>query len=177
MYLFRSSALAAAAVVLALTGLAAAALSPTRVSTYHPAGLRGPTLHGSCWTDSNATARRDAYRCMVGNDIYDPCFTAGAHLVGCPNDVASNRGVYIVIPSFPSNPSGTPAPWSMELSNAAQCTVVTGTGIQGYPFGCTDSLMCSWPRRGSPRYTATCGRQTNDRVPSPRVYHVIQIWM
>jgi hypothetical protein len=173
---FLSSAIAAV-VVLALTAAAAAGVSPTRISTYHPTGLRGSTLHGSCWTSSNAVSRSDAYRCMVGNNIYDPCFRLGSNRVGCPSDLAANRGVFIDVPNFPSNPAQTPSAWAMELSNGLSCSVITGAGISGYPFGCGGSMTCSTPRRGSPRYTAMCGNANGGRVRSPRAYNVIQIWM
>jgi hypothetical protein len=31
---------------------------------------------GSCWTNSNIIHRSDVWRCMIDNDIFDPCYTA-----------------------------------------------------------------------------------------------------
>jgi hypothetical protein len=39
------------------------------------------TVRGACWTGSSATARADAWRCMSGNVIYDPCFSDGTGVV------------------------------------------------------------------------------------------------
>lgn len=31
---------------------------------------------GFCWTNSNIIHRSDVWRCMIGNEIFDPCYTA-----------------------------------------------------------------------------------------------------
>jgi hypothetical protein len=64
----------------------------TAVHIYAPFGMSeapvlpiARTVTGYCWTSSNATDRTDAWRCMTGNYIYDPCFAASrvAHFVLC----------------------------------------------------------------------------------------------
>jgi hypothetical protein len=49
---------------------------------FHPFKADGaPTIHvrsrsGYCYTGSLTIARSDAWRCFVGNYLYDPCFSA-----------------------------------------------------------------------------------------------------
>lgn len=48
---------------------------PTNVIPFTPPEVL-PTVqkNGSCWVNSIASPRQDAWRCMVGNVISDPCF-------------------------------------------------------------------------------------------------------
>src|SRR4051794_37844520 len=39
--------------------------------------LHTKTRRGECFTGSLATVRRDAWRCIVGNGLIDPCFSSG----------------------------------------------------------------------------------------------------
>ena len=53
-----------------------ATITATQVITYE-AGPRAAGLReGSCWTNSLAVWHADAWRCAVGNAIFDPCFSA-----------------------------------------------------------------------------------------------------
>jgi hypothetical protein len=158
--------------------VSASGATPTTVVMYHPANMRVVRLlHGKCWTGSIAAPRRDAFRCMTGNDIYDPCFEESATRVACPSDVLTNRGVAIAVPVLPSNPVTVPASaWAMELQNHAACDVITGAGIAGYPFGCSGTLMCSSPHKIGSNYTATCANETAKGVGHARVYRVIKVW-
>jgi hypothetical protein len=105
------------------------------------------TATGYCWTGSIASLRSDAYRCMVGNSIHDPCFTINAKSVACPTNVVANSGVRISLnkPLPRANPNATPNAWMMTLAGGAKCNVGTGTIIPGYPFYCTGGLVCAAP--------------------------------
>ncbi len=180
MPLSRTFSVSCAAAVLALASAVAgsASVSRTIVTSYHPGGLVGSTLKGSCWTSSIASNRSDAFRCNAGNDIYDPCFRVRATLVGCPTNAISDRGVYLAVTSLPSNHGGSDVAWAMELSDATYCTMLTGTTISGYPFGCgSGSMVCSMPQPASPQYHVTCGNGSGMRVTSSRSYRVAHIWM
>jgi hypothetical protein len=48
---------------------------PTNVIQYLPA-VPAETRAGSCWTNSLVTAIASAWRCSVGNSIFDPCLVA-----------------------------------------------------------------------------------------------------
>lgn len=163
----------------AITGLAALALcstgafASTVVTVYHPAGMVvTKTVHGNCWTDSIATARADAYRCMVANAIYDPCFAAGSNRVGCPTNLARNRGV-VIISTLPKNPPPYSQPaWAMMLTDGVVCTAITGTTMPGYPFACTNSLICN-----APRISAHSSVRCADENAHPRgSFGVAKIW-
>ena len=88
---------------------------------------------GSCWTGSIAVPVAGAYRCIAGNQIYDPCFAPGAvtpaRSVACVSDPWSPAHVVTLTAALPKI---TPAPdlrpfWALELADGAHCVAVTGT--------------------------------------------------
>ncbi len=46
----------------------------TQVIVFTPTVPNAPAREGYCWTSSIALHRADAWRCMIGNAIEDPCF-------------------------------------------------------------------------------------------------------
>src|SRR5437868_7422416 len=90
-----------AIIVLAITMLAiqpaGAYPGKTNIITYKAAGMRmsGKAVKGYCWTGSLASSSANAYRCMVGNSIMDPCFFVSNKVVNCPQDLAANTGLVI----------------------------------------------------------------------------------
>ena len=69
------------ATVLVAVTAASAAGTATTANVYEPFSVTGSpqvrvtqTVRGHCWTGSLASPRRDAWRCLSGNFIYDPCF-------------------------------------------------------------------------------------------------------
>jgi hypothetical protein len=48
---------------------------------------------GNCWTTSISSSASNAYRCMIGNNIVDPCFAASraAKIVYCPMPSSSRK--------------------------------------------------------------------------------------
>jgi hypothetical protein len=93
------------------------------------------TAHGTgqCWTTSIVVPVAGAYRCLVGNQIADPCFTP--HHVTTPITVAcvsapwSSARVVTLTTALPkATPRGTAAnPWAVLLANGAHCVAATGT--------------------------------------------------
>ncbi len=112
-----------------------------------------PSTHANCWTLSIASPRPDAYRCMIGNYIYDPCFTSELlkPTVVCPTapwrnvaftaiptsplsdidkgltqqEVALDRGAHPR--PIPSNVTSNPNyVWALKLSNGVGCFKATG---------------------------------------------------
>jgi hypothetical protein len=98
-----------------------------------------PTENGSCWTNSIAAPfRADAWRCMVGNSISDPCFQI-------PNSISSllcnvNPTITDATSTFvltltkplpaPDIPPGVPPTswaWLVQLADGTLCTPFTGT--------------------------------------------------
>ncbi len=105
-----------------------------------------------CWTDSLATPRIDAFRCMHENVIYDPCFDIplNGDFVSCPNtpheddlyfmvdktkyksvhDIFQDEGVEL----NDEEVSTSSHPWYITLKDGTGCKMVTGvtSQIAGY---------------------------------------------
>jgi len=111
----------------------------TATQIYSPANASGglavsnpKTASGSCFTTSNVTARNDAYRCMTGNNIVDPCFFVNQTQVLCPVDGPwANSGLLLNVGSLPSPPGsqnqGTGGqPWAIQLPGGTNCLPISG---------------------------------------------------
>lgn len=129
---------------------------------------------GHCWTASIASQRSDAYRCMVGNGIHDPCFTLSAQEVACPTDVAANRGIAVALTKPLPEPSRARSVWQMQLQSGAYCNIGTGTVLAGYPFYCSGGLVCSAPPPGEQQGAVFvhCGTPANGKVGTAGSYLV-----
>ncbi len=130
-----------AAIFLCVAGAAfavALAAPSTKVVMFAPFGSGGlhagykvtSKVHGACWTGSIASQRPDAWRCMVSNNIYDPCFSnAALSSVACPSDAFSKNIVLIIldkpIPTQERN-KGKPTPWALLLGSGTRCYMATG---------------------------------------------------
>ena len=138
----------------------ALATTATRVTTYVPAIPAGAPVAGSCWTRSIAAASRaDAYRCIVGNSIYDPCFAPKRRgVVVCDANPASGRRGFAMrltkpLPVEHVFTSKSPAPWLVELADGEVCSLLTGThGLIGHE---TIGYECSGSRTASPESGGT----------------------
>ncbi|MCL4533921.1 MAG: hypothetical protein M1370_02015 [Bacteroidetes bacterium] len=101
----------------------------TDVIEFFPSLPLGRQARGDCWTSSNVLPRANAWRCMVGNDIYDPCFSqnANATWVACdvnPLNDGTGAGlqVSLVAPLTPDAwSSDTLYPWYIEMADGAKC--------------------------------------------------------
>ena len=149
------------AAALALPGAASAGGGSvvTVFAAYTGAGK--PTLpvrgaRGYCWTGSIAAPRRGAWRCFVGNDIHDPCFSSAraAAVVVCPNPqltLATEIHLTRPLPRSMANhaaPGPRSRPWLVELgasrvagTTGARCEIVTGaTSVLA---GVSESYFCA----------------------------------
>jgi hypothetical protein len=114
---------------------AARPVRATRVVTYVPAIPRGAAVAGHCWTRSLAAQNRaDAYRCMAGNSIYDPCFAARGRtdvMVCDVNPVTHGPGFAMKLtrplPHEAPYRWTTVIPWIVELAGGDVCVPLTGT--------------------------------------------------
>jgi hypothetical protein len=122
----------------------------TKFTPYSSAGALTATVaaHGSgrCWTASIVVPVAGAYRCIVGNDIADPCF-APPHpstpvTVAClPDPWSGARVVTLTEPLPVTRPIGNAArPWAVQLANGALCVASTGT-VQ-VVHGVSLNLLC-----------------------------------
>lgn len=88
---------------------------------------------GHCFAPSLTVDRSDAWRCVVGNFIFDPCFSSPqAHgVVICP-DREVTSGIRIQLTrSLPrqtnqGSPSLANRPWDIELANGKHCLLASG---------------------------------------------------
>lgn len=134
----------------------------TQIIQFHPATDLNATAAGNCWTNSLAAARADAWRCMVGNIIYDPCFEMlGARQsrdVVCDSNPATGRkGIQVNVtqpfPKADQQRSMETQAWLLLLSNGAYCSFLTGaTGEVNHMrinYGCSDaSTVIGMPTKG-----------------------------
>src|SRR5262245_44310658 len=126
----------------------------TEVTIFHPAVPSGPKRSGECWTDSIAVARAGVWRCMVDNEIYDPCFSSpglnGAVICGA-NPASKEPGFVLELTKPLPKPSTPglihPRPWLVQLSDGTVCEIQTGTIASvkriDVPYGCSDSHQCT----------------------------------
>ncbi len=84
---------------------------------------------GYCWTGSDASNRKDAFRCFTGNFIHDPCFASPkGNKVACPTN-AAKRDVEVITLTKPlpaPNRGGSPDTWLIKLGNGWLCSLDTG---------------------------------------------------
>lgn len=123
----------------------------TKVAVFHPKGTTGATVAGDCGMGGSLALNRiDAWRCMVGNQIYDPCFAAAAHATSVICGALPSRPYGIQVRLSAPLPShdpvhGTRQPWILELGDGTTCGFFTGatSGVQGQRvnYGCSDQLV------------------------------------
>jgi predicted secreted protein len=63
---------------------------------------------GFCWTTSVKAPRKDAWRCMVGNRIFDPCFSieGGEYVFHQPNPATDTGGFLVKLTEPLPEPEG-----------------------------------------------------------------------
>jgi hypothetical protein len=116
------------------------------------------TMDGSCYIGSFAAARDDAWRCLSGNDLYDPCFSSdrAKGIVLCVVAPWQRSGVKIKLTKplpkpYAGKPSTSGLPWGIETTAGLKCVFATGgtTAIGGVRanYGCATSKEWLW---GSP---------------------------
>lgn len=140
------------AVAFAAGGTAFAQMTPgvTKIVKYSASSMTATKrVTGHCWTSSIASRRADAFRCMTGNEISDPCFKIDVKSVACPDEAALNTGIVINLTQPlppPQSPSPAPEAWAMVLQSGAHCSRATGTVEPGYPYYCSGERgQCSEP--------------------------------
>ena len=119
---------------------------PTQVITYRPTAVPAESRPGSCFTNAIGLGREDAYRCMVENAIYDPCFVvADTETVVCgANPTTGDIGFVLALtePLPAPDPGELAKPWLVELADGQVCGLMTGTvpgvGDRVASYGCPD---------------------------------------
>lgn len=141
------------------TTAATASSTPTTVPAtlvirYIPAKPdAGTAIDGTCFARSIALSwREDAYRCMAGNRISDPCFALPDASMVCgadPTKADAKPFVMRVTGGLPTQPlnaaqieAGKTNGWLVKLPDGTVCGFLTGAtaGFDGkrINYGCTD---------------------------------------
>lgn len=133
------------------------------------------TITGYCWSGSSATSRADAWRCVSGNDIIDPCFssTQARGIVLCSTSGPWDRGLLEIkltkkLPTRYGNkgrPSTAGLPWALQTTNGWKCELATGAtnvivGMRlNYFCKGTNRVLWGSPARGSQPWHIYVARQ------------------
>lgn len=128
----------------------AATTETTSINIIHPTIPNSTPVAGDCWTSSIASPRNDAWRCMVGNAIHDPCFaTTNNKIVVCydnPSDAQSSIAISLTKPLPNNNSAQKYLPIFLKLADGSTCTPFTGTlsmvNKMIVSYGCSDSKPC-----------------------------------
>lgn len=133
----------------------------TNVKQFYPTGLRNiPAQRGNCWETSLAAPRLDAWRCIVTDTIYDPCFSSPnyANYVICDASPATDAlGIKVMLTDALPKSTATLADhqsWTLRLADGVVCTFLTGTtpiiDNLRVNYGCTNNAVVAGnPTAGS----------------------------
>ena len=124
------------------------------------------TARGSCFTGALAVNRNDAWRCISGNTLYDPCFSSkkAKGVVLCPSAPWKTYAVKLKLTKRlpkpdPGKPSTSGLPWAIKTTSGMQCVMDTGAtkaiGKVRANYGCVGSQNFLWgsPSRSSEPWT------------------------
>ncbi|QMU76623.1 hypothetical protein GXW83_13600 [Streptacidiphilus sp. PB12-B1b] len=153
---------------------AATSATPTRVVVVEPWKGAEPasditvtgSASGHCFAPSIASTRHDAYRCLTGNLIYDPCFspqtTPPGDQVLCVDGPSATRFLRVKLTApLPAGSTGTPqvAPFALVLADGQFCLRNSGAERatsslplsyacqRGFLFGFPDTSAAGWTIR------------------------------
>lgn len=163
------------------TGLAAATPEATDVEFYEPwdGDRLDPSLHiagtlsGSCFAGSIPVDDPDAWRCLSGDRILDPCFAPPGDerpselACGSPWTEVTLLRLEEDLPHQAANRALAPsAGWLLQLANGARCSLTQGAS--GRTDGISIAYLCSSGAAAGPldwseepwtvRYVATASR-------------------
>lgn len=124
-------------------------VSETQVISFTPIVIPEESQEGNCFANAIGLGRADAWRCMVGNQIYDPCFQVDdAPTLVCGVDPLQEDGGFVLELTEPLpdvNAGEIALPWIIELDDGTVCRVMTGTipgvGDETAPYGCADDAQ------------------------------------
>jgi hypothetical protein len=103
----------------------ASKITETKIIKYVPL-LPAAARAGYCWTNSNVIHRSDAWRCMIGNEIFDPCYTLPDKttiVCGARPDIDKPSGFILKL----TQPLPTPDIAKISSSSASMIELEDGT--------------------------------------------------
>ena len=133
------SLLVALALAGGLTTGGAQATGQTTATVYEAFSYHGvvepnvTSASGYCFTSSDVTRRDDAWRCFVGNSLFDPCFSSqfAFGIVVCPIPwQGSGTEIHLTKPLPKSGSHTVPSlslqPWAVETVSGSFCMLSSG---------------------------------------------------
>jgi len=128
----------------------------TKIIKFMPDTPGRGVREGKCWTRSIAIPRPDAWRCMIGNEIVDPCFaSADKKYAVCNPNPARGEPSFRLKLTEPLPRSDVPAQsmtseyksgWLVELADGTICRPMTGTSFEVQ--GKTANFYCENGQKG-----------------------------
>jgi hypothetical protein len=114
----------------------------TQLKLYRPFGEVNQIIkekqEGPCWQQSQRIKREDAWRCMVKDKVYDPCFIkqfGSKKEAICPESPWASNSVALDLTNPADNSQhavldmSTTYPWAIELSSGEKCLAVDEGGV------------------------------------------------
>ena len=149
---------------------AQAAGTPTRLVRFHAFARNGRvlvetrrTLRGSCFSGSIGLPRPDAWRCLVGNELLDPCLESprgpSVPLVCVADRIAVRLRLTKPLPaSMRNGRERSFFAWRLVLRGGDVCERFTGTASgavqgQGLVYGCRSGGTTTDPNRAGRSWT------------------------
>jgi len=115
-------------------------VTETKIITYIPP-IPSEKRDGSCWTNSNIVHRSDVWRCMIGNEIFDPCYTARDKttiVCDAQPEIENPTGFVLKLTKPLPTPGVLKGPFSsasiIELEDGTICNFISGAS------GATDGV-------------------------------------
>lgn len=116
-------------------------------------------IEAKCWTMSVASFRTDAYRCMVNNEIHDPCFSLPLNhsVVSCPDYPNDDKHYFKFIDTrdieteqkHTSLTTDENLPWYIVLDSGVECSFITGATASianlRMDYGCDNDMWLLLP--------------------------------
>lgn len=114
----------------------APAVTSTKVVVFQPSSTIDKEREGYCWFISIAVQRPGAWRCMVGDEIHDPCFSSSEDpetIICGTSPISSDHGFKLKLTQ--PLPEAVPAPqdrhpWLLELADGTTCREIAWTGTR-----------------------------------------------
>ena len=109
-----------------------ARVTSTNVINFVPPTTVSRQVSGSCFSSSLAATRSDAFRCMSGNAIFDPCFTVPNNtsaVICVQNPLDSSTFVQMNLTQPLPAPEPVPAErhaWFLQMADQTVCNFATG---------------------------------------------------
>ncbi len=167
----RKTLILAAGLSLLACSSASAATTKTHIyDAFESGGQPGITIEhtyqGSCMGGSNVLNRSDAWRCISGNALADPCFSSSksAKFVLCPSAPWKESGIKIKLlqklkGGHKRAPSTKGNPWGIQTTTGLKCGFAGGAtaaiGSKRANYACVKSSQWLWgsPIRSSATWT------------------------